>query len=133
MTGMETLRLCRASLEAMDRQAADVEMLKGLCDAEVNQQTMEQIIRQREQSGEVLRGQKQMYTMRSNDALKVLRRLQGREKRVLWMYYVLGMTIKTISANMGLNYRDVLKCKAKAIKTLEDTEEDEHESSDDHR
>lgn len=129
MTGMETLRLCRAALRASMEQQTEVRMLRAMVPGSPEERA--QIARQLADAEAALAAQKRLYAMRAQDAAKVLLGVEGREKQVLWMYYVLGFTIKRISEHLKLNYRDVLKCKAKAIQTVE--EEEKHEPGNDHR
>lgn len=121
MTAMETLRLCRAAMLAAKQQVEEVRMLRALTASSCEEQA--QIGLQLREAEAALAVRKRLYSMRAQAATTALLSLDGRDKQVLWMYFVLGFTIKQISGHLHLNYRDVLKYKAKAIKILEETEE----------
>lgn len=122
MTNLEKLTMCRQSLMDIREQEAEVALLEKLTPEGTAEKA--ELERQLRCAREMLTIRRKIYPWRMDTARKVVDRLTGRDRQVIWMYYVLGMTIREISKETGRVYRDVLRKKSRALKALE---EENHE------
>ncbi len=118
MQAKKRLELCREALVALRRQQADIEQLRTL-----EPQGAEEALAIRAQlrrSQALLTAQRRQYPERLSLAMRAIDGLTGMEHKVLWCYYVMGLSNTETAERLHYDVREVVRKKKTALTRLEE-------------
>lgn len=117
----EKLVLCREALGAIRHQQEDLERLTVIQPA-----TPEEAIALEAQVArcrEMLQNARRQYPERLSMAMRALQGLRGIEYKVLWSYYILGLSNAETGRRLNYDCREVIRRKTAGLQRLDRMEE----------
>ncbi len=117
MQAKKRLELCREALFAIRRQQADVEQLQAIQPQGAEEELAIQAQLKRSQA--LLTAQRQQYPERLSFAMRAIDGLPDMEHKVLWAYYVLGLSNTETAERLHYDAREVVRKKKTALTRLE--------------
>ena len=113
---MTALKLCRECLSDIRSGMEDVRMLKSAIEA--MPLDLPELHRQLEQAEASLLERRRKYPWRMEKARQALGCVGDRERKALWLYYVLGMSAREGAAAMGVSEDWFKRLKAAGLRQL---------------
>lgn len=117
----EKLVLCREALGAIRHQQEDLERLTAIQPATPEEALAleAQVARCRD----MLQSARKQYPERLSMAMRTLQGLRGIEYKVLWSYYILGLSNAETGRRLHYDCREVIRRKTAGLQRLERMEE----------
>lgn len=117
----EKLVLCREALGAIRHQQEDLERLTAMQPATPEEALAleAQVARCRD----MLQNARRQYPERLSMAMRALQGLRGIEYKVLWCYYILGLSNAETGRRLRYDCREVIRRKTAGLQRLERMEE----------
>lgn len=121
MSEKEKLVLCREALRAIRHQQEDLERLTAMQPASPEEALA--LAAQVARCLDMLQNARKQYPERLSMAMRALQGLQGIEYKVLWSYYILGLSNAETGRKLHYDCREVIRRKTAGLQRLEKMEE----------